>query len=86
MTPRVGAWLKSITARLRDPAFWWRLTSLVAVILTIGLLLDQAIEQHAAYLRLRPLLCEGGISDETFILVAMVTPVWFGSACRSWAS
>lgn len=76
--------LKSTLARLaracgcvlRDPSLWLFAIGLLVVAFLLGTLLVFAIEGHDTYLRLRPLICEQGISNRRFFIVAVAAPLW----------
>ncbi|MDD4881326.1 MAG: hypothetical protein PHR30_02070 [Gallionellaceae bacterium] len=68
--------LRACAGPLRDPAFWWLLLGITLVALLLGGLIVFAVERHDDYLRLRPLVCEGGIADRKFFLVAVAAPPW----------
>lgn len=64
----------------RNPAFWISLLALALAlalaIFALGAVALMAVERFDAYLRLRPLVCEDGISDRQFLVVAMAAPLW----------
>lgn len=68
--------LRACSGRLRDPAFWLLALGLAAAAVILGLLIVFAVERHDAFLRLRPLLCEQGISNSQFFVVAVASPLW----------
>jgi hypothetical protein len=60
----------------RNPALLLWGLALLAVAALLALLIVYAVERHDAFLRLRPMLCETGITDRKFFLVAVAGPPW----------
>lgn len=61
---------------LRDPMVWLLLVGLILAAALLALLIVLAVERHDTFLRLRPLICEQGISDHRFFVVAVTAPLW----------
>lgn len=72
---RAGRW-RARLAVVRQPLFWIFLIAVLAGAALLAALLLFAVQQHDAFLRLKPLLCEQGISDRGFFLVALAAPLW----------
>jgi len=70
---RVRAWLYL----LKQPVFWEWLFGLFLLIVFVGLLMVVAVNRHDAFLRLRPLVCEEGLGNRQFFIVAMAGPIAF---------
>lgn len=76
MLSGIGRALRDGLGVLRAPAFWWLLLGITAVAVLLGALVVYAVERHDDFLRLRPLICEQGIADRKFFLVAVIAPPW----------
>ncbi|NTV96171.1 MAG: hypothetical protein HGA75_12265 [Thiobacillus sp.] len=76
MLSGVGRALRAVAGLLREPAFWWLALGFGAMVVALATLIVFAVERHDTFLRLRPLICEQGIADRKFFLVAVVAPPW----------
>lgn len=68
--------LGALRGLAREPLLWTFLAVLLVGASLVILLLLYAVERHDAFLRLKPLLCEDGISDRGFFMVALAAPLW----------
>lgn len=72
---RAGRWYARL-AVVREPLFWGFLVAVLAGVTLLVALLAYAVQHHDTFLRLKPVLCEQGISERGFFLVAVAAPLW----------
>lgn len=68
--------VQAVSRRLGDPTFWWLLIGFSAAALMLGALIVLAVGRHDSFLRLRPLICQEGITDWRFLFIGIVSPLW----------
>jgi hypothetical protein len=69
----VRAWLYLF----KQPVFWEWVFGIFLLIVFVGMLMIFAVNRHDAFLRLRPLVCEAGLGNRQFFIVAMAGPIAF---------
>lgn len=70
-----GRLVRAVVKRIMQPQFWAWLTGIGVLTLVIGGLLMFAVSRHDAFLRLRPVICDEGMADRQFFIVAVASPI-----------
>jgi hypothetical protein len=75
MRQRLALGWQALKSALLSREFWLLLVWLLLVLAALAWLVGLAVSHFDTYLRLKPLICETGIGNRQFLVVALTAPL-----------